>query len=119
MPGKLVVPASAGGIAPPWAYPDPNSASEVVDVEVLSVSKRFRSFASSFTISRYNVEVVARVTKVQRSATRLKPGSKIAIRYDAHNYNCPAWCGPSSFPILDGRAVYVDPQRGGAPDGIR
>src|SRR5262249_36934595 len=55
--------------------------------EVLSVSKRFRLFASSFTVFRYKVEVVGEVTKVHKSASGLKVRSRITIRYDGYAYN--------------------------------
>jgi hypothetical protein len=71
-----------------------------VDVEVLSARSSFRLFASSFTVRRYRVEAVAKVTKVHRSGTGLQPGTTITIRYDAHKYNSPDWCGPGSFPFL-------------------
>ena len=91
---------------PPWAYPNPQDASEEVDIEVLSASKWFRFFASSFNTFRYKVEVVGKVMTVHRTATGLSPGSKITIRYDAHTDNRPGWCGPGSFPILAKGAVY-------------
>jgi hypothetical protein len=77
-----------------------------VDIEVLFVNKKFRLFGSGFTVSRYKVGVAAKVLKVHRSATGLKPGAKILIRYDAHSYNCLAGNGPSSFPTLATETVY-------------
>jgi hypothetical protein len=77
-----------------------------VDIEVLFASKRFLLFGSNFTVSRYKVGVAAKVLKVHRSTTSLKPGAKILIRYDAHSYSCIGWCGPSSLPILDRGKVY-------------
>jgi hypothetical protein len=103
---------------PPWAYPDPNAASEIAEIEVVWASKNFRLFASSLNISRYKVEVVAKVREVHRTATGLKAGAKIRIRYDAHTYNSPGWCGPGSFPFLDKGAVYKAHLISGECEGV-
>jgi hypothetical protein len=73
---------------------------------VLSASKSFRLFASGFNVFRYKVGAVGRVMAVHRTATGLRPGAKITIRYDAHIDMRPGWCGPGSFPILREGRVY-------------
>jgi hypothetical protein len=85
---------------PPSAYPDPEGASEILDIEVLLVHKNFRPLASRLSVLRYRVEVKAKVLKVIRSHQGLKAGTTITIRYEAFRYTCPDTCGPSSFPLL-------------------
>jgi hypothetical protein len=99
----------APALPPPHPrLPDLENAPDILDIEVISVSKRFRLFASNFTIFRYKVEVVGNVTKVHKSASGLKMGSRITIRYDGYAYNSipVPGPGPNAYPILDKGHAY-------------
>lgn len=83
---------------PPWAYPNPKMASEDIDIQVRSSTKRVTE--DSEILTRWDVEVVADVRTVRKSGTSLREGSRITIRYSAHHYKKPDWLGPGSQPIL-------------------
>jgi hypothetical protein len=52
-----------------------------------------------FEIERH-VVVKARVTSVVRSASGLRPGMAIEIRYSSTRH-CEGWAGPRPIPVLD------------------
>src|SRR5947207_15722424 len=92
--------SQAAAALPPWVYPDPESASEILDIEVLRLHKIFRPLASRLSVLRYHVEVKAKVLKVIRSHQGLKSGATINIRYEAFRYTCPVIYGPISFHLF-------------------
>jgi hypothetical protein len=82
---------------PPWVYKgQQEKAPEALVVKVRSVSKRETSEEKGKQID-FTVE--AEVQKVERSATKLKPGTMIQIRYSQHRYREPI-TGPSEVPAL-------------------
>jgi hypothetical protein len=82
---------------PPWAYKErQEKAPEALVIKVRSVSKRETSEERGKQID-FTVE--AEVQKVERSATKLKPGTIIQIRYSQHQYREPI-AGPSEVPAL-------------------
>ena len=83
---------------PPSAYPNPDNASEDVDIKVLNVSKRVTE--ENDILIRWDVEMKAEVREVRKTGSELQPGSHILIRYSAHSYKKPGWTGPGSQPIL-------------------
>lgn len=89
---------------PPSAYPDPAFASEQIDIRVLSVSKR--KTEDSTILTRWDVEIRAEVRAVRKTATGLKEGARVVLRYSAHNYKQPGWTGPGSPPILQAGVTY-------------
>ena len=77
-------------------------APECVRVEVLSVHT-VRTVYPDYT--DVAVTVVARVRAVERSASGLRPGQRIRIRYDRREHRQPI-AGPSAVPILEPGKVY-------------
>jgi hypothetical protein len=82
---------------PPWAYKErQEKAPEALVIKVRSVSQRETTEEKwkqiAFTVS-------AEVQKVERSATKLTPGTTIEIRYSQRHYSQPM-VGPSEVPAL-------------------
>jgi hypothetical protein len=94
---------------PPPGLPSPDSAPEIVNIEVLSVNKTLQLFASDLKVRRYKVEVVGKVITVQKSESGLKPGSRITIRYNGYIYNSMPvpGPGPGAYQILEKAHPYV------------
>jgi hypothetical protein len=83
---------------PPAAYKErQEKAPEALIIKVRSVSKRE---ASAEKRNQIDFIIEAEVQKVERSATRLEPGTMIQIRYSQHQYREPR-AGPSEVPALE------------------
>ena len=82
---------------PPSAYKErQEKAPEALVIRVRSVSKRETNDEKWRQID-FTIE--AEVQKVEHSATKLKPGTIIQIRYSQHQYREPI-AGPSEVPAL-------------------
>jgi hypothetical protein len=95
--GILAMSDSLQAELPPWAYKEQQEkAPEALVIKVRSVSQRKTTEEKwkqiAFTVS-------AEVQKVERSATKLTPGTTIEIRYSQRHYSQPM-VGPSEVPAL-------------------
>ena len=82
---------------PPWVYKErQESAPEALVIEVRSVSKR-ETKEEKWKQIDFTVE--AEVQKVNRTASKLRPGAVIQIRYAQRHYSQPI-AGPSEVPAL-------------------
>jgi hypothetical protein len=82
---------------PPSAYQErQQNAPEFLVIKVRSVSKRETNEANA---KRTDFTVEAEVQKVNRSASKLTPGTVIEIRYSQRHYSQPI-AGPSEVPAL-------------------
>jgi hypothetical protein len=88
------------------------TAPEALSIQVLSVDIH-RSFAKPPSCSFFdfevirNVKVEARVVRVARSETGVRPGDVIGIEYSSIS-RCSDWNGPRSIPLLrKGDLVYA------------
>ena len=82
---------------PPSAYQErQQNAPEFLVIKVRSVSKRETKEANW---KRTDFTVAAEVEKVNRSASKLTPGTVIEIRYSQRHYSQPI-AGPSEVPAL-------------------
>ena len=82
---------------PPSAYKErQEQAPEALVIKVQSVSQRETKEPKWKTVE---FVVKAEVQKVERSATKLKPGATIEIRYSQRHYSEPM-AGPSEVPAL-------------------
>src|SRR5438874_12804434 len=80
---------------PPWTYKEQQEkAPEVLVIKVRSVSQRETTEEKWKQIA---FTVTAEVQKVERSATKLRPGATIEIRYSQRHYYQPM-VGPSEVP---------------------
>lgn len=92
------VPMTARAEMPPSAYLSfQQNATEALEVEITSVQQS-RLETKEMVIT--SVVLAAQVLKVKRSATRLKAGTVITIKYDHRESKIPGWVGPSAIPIL-------------------
>lgn len=95
----LLVCLSASALAelPPYVYRDMQAKSpERLTIKVKSVKTQERDEPDRRLI---DVTVEAEVTEVARTASRLKPGQSIRIRYTHSDFKQPM-AGPSQVPIL-------------------
>lgn len=91
-----LVAVAPGRELPPEAYiAMQKKAPEFLRIRVLDVKTRI---AKLHDRTDTFVELSAKVEKVMRSATKLKPGQKIAIRYTVTEHT-PPWAGPGLVPI--------------------
>lgn len=82
---------------PPWAYKErQDKAPEALVIEVRSVKTRE---TREPTVKRTEFAIEAKVEKVDRSATKLTPGSIIKIVYGRSEHSQPI-AGPSEIPVL-------------------
>jgi hypothetical protein len=82
---------------PPWAYKErQEKAPEALVIKVRSVSQRE---TKEENWKQIEFTVKADVQKVERSATKLEPGTTIEIRYSQRHYSQPM-VGPSEVPAL-------------------
>ena len=82
---------------PPWAYKErQEKAPEALVIKVQSVSRR-ESTEEKWKEVAFTVK--AEVQKVERSATKLTPGTTIEIEYSQRHYSQPI-VGPSEVPAL-------------------
>lgn len=82
---------------PPWVYKErQEKAPEALVIKVRSVSRRETADEKGKEI---HFTVKAEVQKVERTATKLAPGSEIEIRYSRREYFQPI-VGPSEVPEL-------------------
>ena len=89
--------AAVGAELPPYVYKDMQaSAPESLVIEVLSVKTKK---ADEARLVRVSVTVEARVERVNRTQSGLKPGATIRITYDHRRYKEPP-AGPSEVPVL-------------------
>jgi hypothetical protein len=89
--------ASAFAELPPYVYRDMQAKSpERLTVKVKSVKTEERDEPERRLVA---VTVEAEVTAVERTASQLKPGQAIRIRYTHTDYKQPM-SGPSQVPIL-------------------
>ncbi|MEN3369265.1 MAG: hypothetical protein V7609_1408 [Verrucomicrobiota bacterium] len=85
------------GELPPWVYKErQDKAPEALVIKVRSATRTEKVEKEGKTI---DWKIEAEVEKVERSATRLKPGAVIEIRYVQHTYFQPM-VGPSEIPAL-------------------
>ncbi|HLL74781.1 MAG TPA: hypothetical protein VK421_05910 [Pyrinomonadaceae bacterium] len=99
MPVALLFCLSASAFAelPPYVYKEQQAKSpERLTIKVKSVKTTERDEPDR---KRVDVTVEARVTKVARTASRLRPGRTIRIRYTRSEYKQPI-AGPSEVPLL-------------------
>ncbi|MBW3623290.1 MAG: hypothetical protein KY468_07765, partial [Armatimonadetes bacterium] len=73
-------------------------APEVLEIKVLAVAQKKQP-------DSIRVDAKARVVRVKRSRTGLKPGRVIALRYE-HYLPSPGWVGPRPVPIVRPGRVY-------------
>lgn len=103
---SLIVCLSASAFAvelPPYVYREQQAKSpERLTIKVMSVKTVERDERDH---KRIEVTVVARVTRVARTQSRLRPGRTIRIRYTRTEYEQPI-AGPSQVPILRGGETY-------------
>ena len=95
----LTIGVSASALAelPPYVYRDMQAKSpERLTIKVKSVKTEERDEPERKLIS---VTAEAEVTAVERTASQLKPGRAIRIRYTRSDYKQPI-AGPSQVPIL-------------------
>lgn len=82
---------------PPYVYKErQEKAPEALFIKVTSVSKR-ETAGENWKQTDFTVK--AEVQKVERSATKLEPGTTIEIRYRQRHYS-PPMVGPSEVPAL-------------------
>jgi hypothetical protein len=82
---------------PPYVYKErQEKAPEALVIKVRSVSKRE---TAEQDWKQIEFTVKAEVQKVERSATKLAPGTTIEIRYSQRHYS-PPMVGPSEVPAL-------------------
>lgn len=98
---------------PPWVYKErQEKAPESLVIKIRSVTRAEKADKEGKTI---DFKIEAEVEKVERSATRLKPGAVIEIRYVQRTYFQPM-VGPSEIPALrEGQScpAYLDGGKAG------
>jgi hypothetical protein len=99
--------AASGAVSraelPPYVYKDLQAKSpESLVIKVLSVETKE---TDEPRLVRVSVTVEARVEEVRRTASGLKPGEVIRIRYDHRRHKEPM-AGPSEVPVLRKGEVY-------------
>lgn len=88
---------------PPWAYKErQDKAPEALVIKVRSVKTRE---VKQPKVTRTELTIEAEIQKVERSATKLTPGSVIRIYYERNEYAQPI-AGPSEVPVLKEGQVY-------------
>jgi hypothetical protein len=94
---SVIMIGTSRGELPPWVYKErQEKATEALVIKVRSATRTEKVEKEGKTI---NWKIEAEVEKVERSATRLKPGAVIEIRYVQHTYFQPM-VGPSEIPAL-------------------
>jgi hypothetical protein len=87
------LPSTAMAELPPYVYlEEANEAPEAIRMRVLSVRR-------SFGFTSTGIRVAAEVVAVRRSASGLKPGSKLQVVYDIPRH-FESWVGPVDPPLL-------------------
>jgi hypothetical protein len=93
----FIVLTEARSELPPWVYKErQDTAPEALVIKVRSVNK-VETKEKERTVTEFTVK--AEVEKVERSATKLTPGTMIAIYYSQTDYGKPI-AGPSEIPAL-------------------
>ena len=83
---------------PPSAYLSfQHDAPEALEVEITAVEQSTAETKEAIITS---VVLAAKVLNVKRTATKLKPGAIITIKYEHRESKMPGWAGPSAVPIL-------------------
>lgn len=91
----------------PPIFPNLDWAPEILDVDVILVSKRIRYLESDADVTQYRINVLARVREVRCTKTGLKVGSTIIICYDTHQCKGPTTPPGSAYhPILERGKTY-------------
>ena len=97
MAASVMMIGTGRGELPPWVYKErQDKAPESLVIKVRSVTRAEKPEKEGKTI---DFKIEAEVEKVERSATRLKPGAVIEIRYIQRTYFQPM-AGPSEIPAL-------------------
>lgn len=95
--------AAAHAELPPWVYKErQDKAPEALVIKVRSVKAR-ETEEPKVKVTEFTIE--AEVEKVERSATKLSPGSTIKIVYSRSEYSQPI-VGPSEIPALKEGQTY-------------
>ena len=94
---SAILAGTGRGELPPWVYKErQDKAPEALVIKVRSATRTEKVEKEGKTI---DWKIEAEVEKVERSATRLKPGAVIEIRYVQRTYFQPM-VGPSEIPAL-------------------
>ncbi len=90
---------SAQAVLGPGAYPSvQRHAPELLKIKVTAVREKKQSEDQELKIM--SVGVQARVLAVQRTATGLKAGARITIRYEDRRPKMPGYIGENAVPVL-------------------
>lgn len=96
----LAIGPTAPAALPPSCYPNPEHASEIVDIRVLSAAWLPRPFKSTPVLITWRVVALAKVTRVHATHTDLKPGAVITVSYDSEIPTVPLCGGFNCYPRL-------------------